>query len=182
MGWTQLGRPSIAVRPGSLSAIPKLRQARTSAEKWSEPCSVGVPATEALAEPSLPALLQSLPPRAGWSTPRTAAHLQWRYRFEPLHYRAIEAGGGLAIFRVRGRGGVREVAITEWLAPRADRRAIAQLARHAGDYAVAVGIGMGHGLVPLRRQGPILTWRPLARVGVPELDDLDVELGDLELL
>jgi hypothetical protein len=41
---------------------------------------------------------------------------------------------------------------------------------------------MRHGVVPLPRQGPIVTWRPLARAKVPRLDDLDVGLGDLELL
>jgi hypothetical protein len=39
------------------------------------------------------------------------------------------------------------------------------------------------GFVPLPRQGPILTWRPLADPAAPpRLRDLDLSLGDVELL
>lgn len=181
MGWHQLGRPAIAVRPSRLRTVPRLRQSRTAAQKWSEPCSVGDPAGELLADPSVAGLIGRLPSRPGWSTPRTPEYLQWRYRFEPLGYRAIEAGGGLVVFRVRRRGPAREVAVVEWLAPRPDRRALARLVRAAGDYAVMVGAGLRHGVVPLRGQGPVVTWRPLAHAAVPTLDDLALTLGDLEL-
>jgi GNAT superfamily N-acetyltransferase len=180
MGWQALGRPTIGVRPASLGRVPLLRQARTAAEKWSEPCTIGEPAAAALAASGVAELVACLRPR-GWSTPRTLEHLAWRYRFEPLHYRVVEAGGGLVVFRVRRRGPAREVAIVEWLAPRADRRALARLVRSAGDYAVAIGPGLGHGLVPLPRQGPIVTWRALANPSVPSLGDLSFSLGDLEL-
>ena len=75
----------------------------------------------------------------------------------------------------------REVAVVEWLAPRPDRRALARLVRAAGDYAVGIGLGLGHGLLPLPRQGPIVTWRTLARPSVPTLGDLSFSLGDVEL-
>ena len=180
MGWHELGRPTIAMRPASLPRLPLIRQARTSSEKWSEPCSIGEPAAEALAAPGVAGLVADAD-RAGWSTPRSAAYLAWRYRFEPLHYRVIEAGGGLVVFRVRRRGPAREVAVVEWLAPRPDRRALRRLVRSAGDYAVGIGLGPGHGLLPLPKQGPIVTWRPLARPAVPALSDLSFSLGDLEL-
>jgi hypothetical protein len=180
MGWHQLGRPSLGMRPAGLRALPRVRQARTAAEKWSEPCTIGEPAAEVLADPAVVALAR--PPREGeWSTPRTAEYLAWRYRFDPLHYRAVEAGGGVVVFRVRRRGPAREVAVVEWLAPRPDRRALARLVRAAGDYAVAVDAGVRDGMVPLPRQGPIVTWRPLARPAVPVLGDLAFTLGDLEL-
>jgi hypothetical protein len=67
------------------------------------------------------------------------------------------------------------------LAPGPDRRALRQLVHAAGDYAVACGLGPAHGLVPLPRLGPVLTWRPLARSAVPNLGDLTLWLGDLEL-
>lgn len=179
MGWHQLGRPTLGVMPASVGRAGILRQARAAAEKWSEPCSIGEPAGEVLAG------LSSVPgppigPR-GWATPRTPAYLAWRYRLEPLHYRAVEAGGGLVVFRVRRRGPAREVAIVEWLA-RPDVRALRRLVREAGDYAVGVGLGVRHGLLPLPRQGPIVTWRPLARAEVPSLRTLAFGLGDLELL
>jgi predicted N-acetyltransferase YhbS len=180
MGWHELGRPTIGVRPASVRRVPVLRQARTAAEKWSEPCTIGEPAAEALTAPGVAELAGSRA-SAGWSTPRTAAYLAWRYRFEPLHYRVVEAGGGLVVFRVRRRGPAREVAVVEWLAPRPDRPALARLVKAAGDYAVGIGLGPGHGLLPLPRQGPIVTWRPLARPVVPALADLSFSLGDLEL-
>jgi predicted N-acetyltransferase YhbS len=180
MGWHELGRPTIGVRPASLGRVPLLRQARTAAEKWSEPCSIGEPAATALAATGVAELAAMHRPE-GWATPRTADYLAWRYRFEPLHYRVVEAGGGLVVFRVRRRGPAREVAIVEWLAPRSDRRALGRLVAAAGDYAVGIGLGPRHGLLPLPRQGPIVTWRPLDRPAVPVLADLSFSLGDLEL-
>lgn len=179
MGWHQLGRPTIGMRPAALRRLPILRQARTASDKWSEPCTIGEPAADALRDPAVGGLL--LRTTSAWATPRSAAYLAWRYRFEPLHYRVVEAGGGLVVFRVRRRGPAREVAIVEWLAPRPDRAALARLVEAAGDYAVGVGLGLDHGLLPLPRQGPIITWRPLARPAVPALGDLALSLGDLEL-
>ncbi|MEQ1788488.1 MAG: GNAT family N-acetyltransferase [Acidimicrobiales bacterium] len=181
MGWHELGRPTIGMRPASVLRLPVLRRARTAAEKWSEPCTIGEPAAEALSDSSVAALAAAAPASAGWSTARSPDYLAWRYRFEPLQYRAVEAGGGLVVFRVRRRGPAREVAIVEWLAPRPDRAALAKLVKEAGDYAVGVGLGVAHGVIPLPRQGPIVTWRPLARAAVPSLGDLSFSLGDLEL-
>ena len=55
------------------------------------------------------------------------------------------------------------------------------MVRAAGDYAIACGLGPAHGLVPVPRLGPVVTWRPLARPALPALADLDFALGDLEL-
>jgi GNAT superfamily N-acetyltransferase len=181
MGWTVLGRPALGVRSsGPLAALGMVRS-RTGAEKWSEPTAVGQSAGEALRDSGLESLLATLPAPAGWGTPRSAAFLRWRYRFEPLHYRALEVRNGLAVFRVRRRGPSREVALCEWLAPGPDRPALRRLVRAAGDYVIACGLGVADGLLPLPRLGPIVTWRPLARSGVPPLDDLSFRLGDLEL-
>jgi predicted N-acetyltransferase YhbS len=181
MGWTELGRPALGARPrGPLEALGMMRS-REAAEKWPEPTTVGQPATDALAGPRLEALLATLPAPAGWGTPRTAEYLRWRYGFEPLRYRTLEVQDGLAVFRVRRRGPSREVALCEWLAPGPDRRALRRLVHAAGDYLVASGLGAAHGLVPLPRLGPVVTWRSLARPGVPALGDLAFRLGDLEL-
>jgi hypothetical protein len=142
---------------------------------------VGQPADDALDGSGLDSLLAGLPAASGWATPRTPGYLRWRYAFEPLHYRALEVRGGLAIFRVRRRGPSREVALCEWLAPRPDPRALRRLVQAAGDYIVACGLGAAHGLLPLPRLGPVVTWRPLARAGVPALGELAFRLGDLEL-
>lgn len=181
MGWTELGRPALGARPcGPLGAL-RMAQSREAAEKWSEPVTVGQPAADALRGSGLDSLLATVPAPSGWSTPRTAEYLRWRYGFEPLRYRVQEVRGGLTVFRVRRRGPSREVALCEWLAPGPDRRALRRLVNSAGDYLVASDLGVVHGLLPLPRLGPVVTWRPLAWPGVPALGDLTFSLGDLEL-
>jgi hypothetical protein len=183
MGWSQLGRPTLGVI--ARSPVPVLRAARSreGAEKWPRPLEVGVPAAEALADPALPALLRSLPPppERRWATPLTPEHLRWRYAFEPLGYRAVEVRDGLCVLRARRRGRATEVAICAWLAPGPDPRGLHRAVRSAGDYGVCVGLGLRDGALPAFRQGPVVTWRPLSRPGVPGLDDVAFTLGDLEL-
>lgn len=181
MGWIDLGRPALGVRPGGLSAALRMIQSRQPAEKWSEPTTVGERAADALQGSGLESLLAALRPPAGWATPRSTQYLRWRYGFEPLGYRALEVRGGLAVFRVRRRGPSREVALCEWLAPRPSRRELRRLVQVAGDYLVASGLGIAHGLVSMPRLGPIVTWRPLSFPDVPTLGDLAFSLGDLEL-
>jgi GNAT superfamily N-acetyltransferase len=181
MGWAELGRPTLGACPRGPVAAVRMAQSRQAAQKWSEPTKVGQPAADALNGSGLDTFLSSLPMPARWSTPRTAAYLRWRYRFEPLHYRAAEVRGGLVVFRVRRRGPSREVALCEWLAPGPDRRALRRLVQAAGDYVVACDLGLAHGLLPLPHLGPVVTWRPLGRPEVPALGDLALSLGDLEL-
>jgi GNAT superfamily N-acetyltransferase len=181
MGWTELGRPALGARPrGPLAAVRMVRS-RGPAAKWSEPIPVGQSAADALSGSALDTLLATLPAPAGWATPRTPQYLRWRYGFQPLHYRAFEVRGGLAVFRVRRRGPSREIALCEWLAPAPDRRAVCRLVQAAGDYVVACGLDAAHGLLPLPRVGPVVTWRPLSWTTVPALGDLALRLGDLEL-
>jgi predicted N-acetyltransferase YhbS len=178
MGWIKLGRPALGVWPQGPLAALRMAQSRQAAEKWSERTTVGQPATDALGGSELDSLLATLPAPSGWATPRTAEYLRWRYGFEPLNYRALEVRGGLAIFRVRRRGPSREIALCEWLAPGPDRPALRRLVHSAGDYLVASGVGASHGVMPIPRLGPMVTWRPLARSEVPALA---FRLGDLEL-
>jgi GNAT superfamily N-acetyltransferase len=182
MGWIELGRPPVGVRARGPTAALRMAQSRTGAEKWSVPTTVGDPAAEALAGSGLDALLRTVPGPTQWATPRSAEYLRWRYGFGPLHYRVLEVRGGLAVFRVRRRGPNREVALCEWLAPGPDRQALRRLVQAAGDYLIACGLGAPHGVLPLPRLGPVVTWRPLARSAVPSLGDLSFHLGDLELL
>jgi hypothetical protein len=179
MGWSQLGRPNLGVIPRSPIALTRMVRSRLPAERWSVPTSVGVPATEALAG------LSEVPgtgPGPGWATARSLAYLQWRYSFEPLHYRAVEVRGGVCVFRVRRRGPSLEVAVTEWLSEQGDPRAVHRLVRAAGDYAVGLGLSLSrHGALPIPAQGPIVTWRSLQGQPVPDLDALSFGLGDLEL-
>ena len=182
MGWSELGRPVPRVRVRSPLALPRVVRSRGSAEKWSEAVSHGEPAAAVAASGAWDGLAGVLPAPDGLSTPRTPAYLRWRYSFEPLHYRAVEVRGGWCVFRVRRRGPSLEVAICEWLSAERDRRALRRLVAACGDYALGVGPAVrGLGGVPIRRAGPIVTWRPLARPEVPSLDEIAFGLGDLEL-
>jgi GNAT superfamily N-acetyltransferase len=174
MGWHELGRPMLLVMPETPATALRMLRAREPAAKWSEPVTVGEPAAgigEVGARDAGGAMRRH--PVAGFA--------RWRYGFEPLHYRAVEIRGGTVVFRVRMRGSLREVAIVEWRSDRRDPRAIHRLVREVGDYAIGVGLPTVSGLLPLPRQGPIVTWRPLARPAVPSLGDLGFDLGDLEL-
>jgi hypothetical protein len=175
MGWHVLGRPQILVMPDTPLTVVRMLRAREAAAKWSEPVTVGEPAAlvgDTDVRPSSPGSIRRRSPEG---------YARWRYGFEPLQYRSVEVRGGRMVFRVRRRGPLREVAIVEWRSSRPDPRAVRRLVREVGDYAVGVGLPRRSGLLPLPRQGPVVTWRPLARPGVPRLADLAFDLGDLEL-
>lgn len=181
MGWVELGRPVLGVRPAGLRSGLRMARSREAAEKWSAATDLGEPAAAALGGAGLESLLASLPDPSGWATPRTADYLRWRYGFGPLAYRVIEVRGGMAVFRVRRRGPSREVTLCEWLAPGPDRHALRHLVGAGGDYLLAAGLSLAHGLLPVTRLGPVVTWRPLQDRPAPTMDDLALGLGDLEL-
>lgn len=174
MGWVELGRPTLLVQPSSPTTLARMLRARVPAALWSEPVTYGEPAVD-VADQMRPAEIER------WATPRTTEHLAWRYGFGPLQYRAIEVNGGHAVFRVRRRGPLREVAIVDWLSAEPDPAAVFRLVRACGDYAVAIGLGARHGFVPVPRQGPTVTWRTVANPVVPAFGDVGFVLGDLEL-
>lgn len=193
MGWTAVGRLPTGVRMTSLRSPARLLGSRVPAERWSTPSALGRDVREVLADPAVGDLLASLTPAAGLRTRRTSAYLRWRYGFEPLRYRAVTLGQGvaegLAVFRLRRRGPALECALCEVLVPAGSRAAERALVR-----AVVRGSGADHvirvggpaldrcGFARLPGQGPILAWRPL-RNGVPggRLDEWDLALGDVEL-
>ncbi len=195
MGWQEVGRIPIAVRPRSPGAAYRMARARTAAGKWSRPTTAGVPAPDALADDdSLEQLLAALPAPEGLATDRTAAHLRWRYRFAPLDYRAIVAPGGLAdglaVFRVRDRGAATEAVLCEVLVPGGDRRFGAQLVREVArqtgaDYVIGTtttAVPRTALPFPLIGQGPILTWRAVdPSASMPDLAEWSLTMGDVEL-
>lgn len=191
MGWSEVGRVPVGVRFSSPRSTSSLRGARTAADMWSEAVSIGAPASEVLADTSqLDTLLDAVGRSGRIETDRSAAYLQWRYRFGPLRYRAVLVGGsldeGVVILRVRRRGTALEAAICEVLVPgRATARGVmARIARESGaDYLLRCGslAAVREGYLPAARLGPILTWRPIERPGVPRMNQLDLGLGDVEL-
>ncbi|HVN50230.1 MAG TPA: GNAT family N-acetyltransferase [Acidimicrobiales bacterium] len=198
MGWQVVGRVPISMRPRGPLATWRSMRSRVAAEKWSVDTPAGMPAEEALADDhALDRLLAASEAAAAGSpgastaiaTDRTPAHLRWRYRFGPLHYRAVVSRGGpasgLAVFRVRRRGASTEAVLCELLAPDDGAALVEEIARTTrADYVIAAGrTPAGARLVPVPRQGPILTWRAVVDGAVaPPLSDWRLTMGDVELL
>ena len=95
-----------------------------------------------------------------------------------------DPAAGLAMFRLRRRGSAVEAGVSDVLVrdgdARAERQLLRTVARRTGaDYAIRLGAPLPRvGFVPFPRQGPILTWRPLAdRSAPPALRDLDLVAG-----
>jgi GNAT superfamily N-acetyltransferase len=193
MGWQIVGRPPVAVRPRRPSGLVAMARARVPAAKWSTPTPAGRRAEVALDDQGLTALLGATGDGgARLRTEHTLEHLRWRYRFAPLHYRAVVGpdgvGSGLAVFRLRRRGRALEATVCELLAPEPSvaRGLLSQISAATGaDYLIVAGTAAAarsRHLVPLPGQGPVLTWRALASPGpAPALADWDLSLGDLEL-
>jgi hypothetical protein len=204
MGWQVVGRVPVAVALPSVRALPRLRAARGPARKWSSPTSAGRDAGEVLGDPSAAAaLVGALAPRRALATPRTPAYLRWRYVDGPVAYRTLALGAdpaeGLAVFRLRRRGGSTEASVAELLVPddgaeeRRRRLVGAVLRATRPDHLLVActpppsrprSLGSVLGRWPAVRApglGPILTSRPLAGAACPAPADWDLDLGDVEL-
>jgi GNAT superfamily N-acetyltransferase len=194
MGWEVVGRLPVAARPRSPSALARMARSRAPADLWSTPSHAGVDAVEALGDgAALDALLASQPEVRGLRTRRTAGVLRWRYTgFPALGYRVLTRGRGVedgfAVFRLRRRGRALEAVVGNVLVPDADRRLVVQLltavpGAAGADYAVVLGDAarLRARFLPLPRQGPVLTWRALARTDRPPLASWHLTLGDIEL-
>ena len=192
MGWSEVGKVPVGVRLGGLGSMRSVVRARTAAEMWSEPAAVGEAAVDVLADTAaVQRLLDSCAPDPHIRTDRSPAYLQWRYRFDPLRYRAVLVGSrvedGLVILRLRRRGPALECAVCEVLVPgrRSARRTMSHIAKDSrADYLLrcsTVTAGLRDVFVPAPQLGPILTWRPLSRPSVPRMAELSLTLGDVEL-
>ena len=184
-GWRDEGRVPIAIDVGAIGAARRLLGARTAAAKWSEPTTAGLSIAEAIDAVS-DAYDDSPSPKAGFATQRTADHFQWRYGFEPLHYRVFTDDNSVAIARVRRRGTAREGVVAELVAPnwRSSDRMLSAV-RKALDIDHLI-ITRTHpaprpkGVIPVPRLGPLLTVRDLAATA-PGLSALHLTMGDIEL-
>lgn len=188
MGWSAARRLPVGVMPRGPRSLVSMLTSRVPAALWSEPTEVGADAAVALSDDEVAGGLLRHAPSSGVRTNRTLAYLAWRTSFGPLHYRVLladerdpERGG--VVFRLRRRGDAVEAAIVEQLVP--DVRTGASLVRRVlgetgADYAIGLRTGPSAGLVPLPRQGPLLTTRPLA-ASPPSPRDWALTLGDVEL-
>ncbi|MFC7489213.1 MULTISPECIES: GNAT family N-acetyltransferase [unclassified Knoellia] len=188
MGWSLARQLPVGVMPRGPRSLVSMVTSRVPASLWSEETDVGLDAAVALADRSVAEQLIAHAPSAGVRTHRTPDYLAWRTAFGPLRYRLLLADDadpsrGGVVFRLRRRGDAVEAAIVEQLAP--DRRTGAWLVRRVlretgADYAIGLRTGPSAGLVPLPRQGPLLTTRPLA-ASPPAPGDWALTLGDVEL-
>jgi GNAT superfamily N-acetyltransferase len=190
MGWQIAGRVPLAARPTSLPGIGRMVSARRPAALWSADDGGGEPAVAVLEDGApISELFGSQPHVDAPITRRSVEYLRWRYGFPPLDYRSVvmhgDAARGVAFFRVRRRGAAREVALCDVLVPQGDRglgrRLVHEVTRAAdADYLVRVADNRD-GCVPLPRQGPILTWRPLRSPSRQGHGVRNLTLGDVEL-
>jgi GNAT superfamily N-acetyltransferase len=193
MGWVAVGRLGVGVRVTSVASLARTVRARAPADLWSVPAIVGRPAPEVLADPGLADLLGATASQPGLRTHRTPAYLRWRYGFTPLAYRAVtlddDIRSGVAIVRLRRRGGALECVLCDALVPgetpAAHRALVRSVARECGaDYVIQIGAKVvdRSGFVRLPGQGPVLTWYPLAsHTPGRRLGDWSITLGDVEL-
>lgn len=191
MGWQEVGRLSLSIKPRSWLALPRLAGARKPAELWSVPTAAGEDVCSVFEERSaLEQLVNDRPHQHGRvHTDSTVEYLSWRYGAGPVAYRAFlpgkEVKDGVVFFRLRRRGMATEAVIADVLIPSMGQRRIgptcSRILKSSGaDYAV--GIGTPRPLpVSIPNAGPLLTWRALATKGRPELNSWDFSTGDIEL-
>jgi GNAT superfamily N-acetyltransferase len=210
MGWQQVGRISLWVKPcRPLSALKKTLFASVANDATLaddvEPSRGPNPAAEQLLKAAQAA---SLFARAGerpgaYATPLSEDYLRWRYLNCPAatyDLSSVDPARALLVQRLRQRRSLQELAITDLVVERslAGLRAAAAslnatIARARPDYVVTamrhdapeIAVLLAAGFVPAPRLGPILTVRPLNPVPAgPDLllpGSFQTSIGDLEL-
>jgi hypothetical protein len=139
--------------------------------------------------------LATLPVPARLHTRRTSGYFKWRYAASPLPYWILDRNDRTAVCRLRLRGSLRELVVTDVLGP--DHRGVADLLASAGREADADHIVIGlpedqpggpalRGGFWIRLRGPVFVVRTLAASASERADPTDrdawsLSLGDLEL-
>jgi GNAT superfamily N-acetyltransferase len=192
MGWKVIGRPAVSVMPTGLQSLWSMMGARTAASRNSIEMRVGELPQAVFADiDGVSRLFNRLPSHRGLATVRTGDYLRWRYGFEQLRYRVVLAGSspddGLAVFHLRRRGRAIEATVCDVLVPEGakgtEHRLMKEIARLTNaDYLLRIDRRrVIRGFVRLPKNGPILTARSIDGRKIPELDDLSLSMGDVEL-
>jgi GNAT superfamily N-acetyltransferase len=198
MGWQEVGRLPVAVRPTSVRFPAVVATARTAAGRHALPSTAGDAPADVFATSAtrteLDALLAgSRPATDGLATRRTPELLAWRYGLPRLGYRVVLAddarpGAGLAVFRRRPRGRAVEGVLCDVLVPEGDASTARHLVRRVAhladaDYLIRLDrhTVTRDGFVRLPRVGPMLACRPLDASPVPPLAAWALTMGDVEL-
>ena len=180
MGWQEVGRLPVVVRPNRWRFPFTVLTAGAAAGRDALPASVGTPADGGLRRPRTRSSRCSRRCRcgSGFATDRTPELYAWRYGNPNLGYRVVHTGSladGCAVFRLRRRGRAVEAVVSDVLAPRADvQRTHASSSprsrrERGADYLIRLGCDgvAAAGFVPVPRMGPLLTCRPLDGVARP---------------
>ncbi len=206
MGWQSVGTVPIHIRP--VRWVRFLRGFRAAGHGQPPGAATtpagALPIADLLDDPRLPNLLSASelsPAEPRLHTVRDLAFLKWRYGAAPgLHYVAVttERGGelrGAAIGRVRSRGPLTELTLSELICPEGDsssaRRVLRAAARLAVDH-VATHIAPGTPAARVRRpvgylQVPSGGMRLVTRTNNSQIVDPTtvsswrLSLGDLEV-
>jgi len=178
MGWSVVGRLRPMLRP-RLRSLARLRQGRVAASHFGEPLDGGQPVAQVAEQMAVNSTESGIALR----TQRSASYLKWRYPEPMLGYRAFSSGGGVAIARVRRRGGLREASLADIEHPghSAFRLLTHILASTDADVVLGLGLRAADGAAPAPGQGPTLVQRPLRSQPPPGRDGWDLSLGDIEL-
>jgi len=191
MGWQVVGRLPVSARVRSLPRLARMITTRGDDRATSRSVEA-MRAPQALAETtSVRELLSRLPKDSRLHTPRSVEYLQWRYRPDSLGYHAVTAGDGvsdgLAVFRTRHRGSMVAASICELLVPAATPDATGTLLRAVrktrgiDDVLRLSGTDVRRGFIRLPGRGPVLTWRGVRAVDMPDVRRWNLEFGDVEL-
>lgn len=192
MGWVDVERLPVWVRPLHVSSLPRMLRARTAAGLWPAGSEAGIPVA-ALAVPgagrdhsgSVQSLLHagsSWVPQAGAvGTARSEAYFRWRFGLPELGYRLVlgDTNDSGVILRDRLRGSVVERSVLEVLGGTSAPQLAARMPGRA-NHLVAIGRRPGRGWFRLPATGPHLVVRALA--GATRPDSFELTLGDVELL
>jgi GNAT superfamily N-acetyltransferase len=198
LGWREVGRVPVRVR---VRRPLRLVAGRRGGPRPEPPVEAERAATVLARTAAVQRLLQHEPPARGLATRRDPGYLAWRYGEAPLlGYRVVaeERDGelaGLAIFRVRPRGGLWETTIAEVLAggdARTARRLLRRVARaavvdhltfhaQAGTPLARVAAMTGYLPSPASISLVVNPRRPDIRPDPTDLHAWSLSLGDLEV-
>ncbi len=168
MGWTELGRVPVSAR---VRRPWSLRGARTAADKWSMPTTVGCRVEDVSEQ------LIGVHDSQMLCTNRSAEYLAWRYGLEALAYRGFSHPRGAAIFRLRRRGTAIECTVCEISGGKAVLRALLKATN--ADYLIVAG--RPKGAVAVAKSGPVFTTRSVTTNAPTEVGAFGFSLGDIEL-
>jgi GNAT superfamily N-acetyltransferase len=203
MGWKVVGRLPVRVRVRRPIAFARrYRWIGANVGGGTAPIEVGLAPGEVLARSGIGDLLGVRAGEPRLTTDRSLDYLRWRYARAPLlGYRAVDevAAGelrGLALFRIRPRGTLREASIADVFVREADRRTAGRLLRRIARVAPVdhltcsfpagsepEGAALRSGFLPAPA-GPMLVARTISDAVEPDptlLRSWALSLGDVEV-